>query len=52
MWQGCAEYFLLPLVARCIETIDGCIYMAQVCFMSVVVNVCGLYDCLLCSSRC
>ena len=31
---------LLPLVARCIETIDVCIWY-MVVFMSVVVIVCG-----------
>ena len=25
VWWRCAQYFLLPLVARCIETIDVCI---------------------------
>ena len=40
----------LPLVARCIETIDVCIWRMLV-FMSVVVTVWGLWECLLCSSR-
>ena len=31
---------LLPLVARCLETIDVCIWRMFV-FMSVVVTVCG-----------
>ena len=43
--------FLLPLVARCLETIDVCIWRMFVC-MSVVVTVCGLWECLLCSGRC
>ena len=39
---------LLPLVARCLETID-CMYVAHVCFYDCV-GVCG--ECLLCSGRC
>ena len=42
------SYFLLPLVARCLETIDACIWRMFV-FMSVVVTV---WECLLCSGRC
>ena len=42
---------LLPLVARCIETIDVCIWRMFV-FMSVVVTVWGLWECLLWSGRC
>ena len=38
---------LLPLVARCLETIDVCILRMFV-FMSVVVIVWGLWECLLC----
>ena len=34
------QYFLLPLVARCQETIDLCIWNMFV-FMSVVVTVLG-----------
>ena len=37
---GVRSILLFPLVARCIETID--VYMWRVCFMSVVVTVCGL----------
>ena len=37
---GVRSILLLPLVARCIETIDGCIWCTFV-FMSVVVTVCG-----------
>ena len=37
---GVSSILLLPLVARCLETIDVC-YMAHICFMSVVVTVCG-----------
>ena len=40
MWWMCAQYFLFPLVARCLETIDGCIWSMLV-FMSVVVTVWG-----------
>ena len=42
---------LLPLVARCLETIDVSIWCRFV-FMSVVVTVWGLCECLLCSDRC
>ena len=41
---------LLPLVARCLETIDVCIWRMFV-FMSVVVTVWG-WECLLCSGHC
>ena len=30
---------------------NKCMYMAHVCFMSVVVIVWGLWECLLCSGR-
>ena len=42
---------LVTLVARCIETIDVCIWRIFV-FISVVVTVWGLWECLLCSGRC
>ena len=42
---------LLPLTARCIETIDVCIWRVFV-FMSVGVIGWGLWKCLLCSGRC
>ena len=42
---------LLPLVARCLETIDVCIWCRFV-FMSVVVTVWVLWECLLCSGCC
>ena len=42
---------LLLLVARCLETIDVCIWRMFV-FMSVVVIVWGMWECLLCSGRC
>ena len=45
---GVCSIFLLPLVARCLETIDVCIWHMFV-FMSVVVTV---WECLLCSGRC
>ena len=35
---------LLPLVARCLDPIDVCIWRMFV-FMSVVVRVCGLFEC-------
>ena len=37
---GVRSILLLPLVARCLETIDGCICRMFI-FMSVVVNVWG-----------
>ena len=48
---GVRSILLLPLVARCLETIDVCIWHTFV-FMSVVVTVWGLWKCLLCSGRC
>ena len=45
---GVRSILLLPLVARCLETIDVCIWRKFV-FMSVVVTV---WECLLCSGRC
>ena len=45
---GVRSILLLPLVARCLETIDVCIWHMFV-FMSVVVTV---WECLLCSGRC
>ena len=41
---------LLPHVARCLETIVGCIWRMLV-FISVVMNVRVLWECLLCSVR-
>ena len=41
--------WLLTCVARCLETIDVCIWRMFV-FMSVVVIVWGLWECLLCSA--
>ena len=48
---GVRSILLLPLVARCLETIDVCIWHMCV-FMSVVVTVWGRWECLLCSGRC
>ena len=49
MCDACVcSILLLPLVARCLETIAVCIWCMFVC-MSVVVTVCG---CLLCSGCC
>ena len=42
---------LLPLVARCIETLDVCIWRMFV-FMCVVVIVWGSVGSLLCRGRC
>ena len=47
MWWRCAPYFVIPLVARCLETIDLC--MAHVCFYdccSDSVGVCGNVCCV------
>ena len=44
--RGVRSILLLPLVARCLETIDVCIWRMFV-FMSVVVSV---WECLLCAS--
>ena len=45
---GVRSILLLPLVARCLETIDVCIWRMFVC-MSDVVTVLGLYECSLSS---
>ena len=47
---GVRNILLLPLVARCLETIDVCIW-CMFDFMSVVVTVWGMWKCLLCSGR-
>ena len=39
-WEGVRSILSLPLVARCLETIDVCIWCMFV-FMSVVVMVWG-----------
>ena len=49
--KGVRSILLLPLVARYLKTIDVCIGRMFV-FMSVVVIVWGLWECLLCSGRC
>ena len=43
--------FLLPLVARCLESIDVCIWCMFV-FMSDVVTTWGIWEYLLCIGRC
>ena len=48
---GVRSILLLPLVVRCIETIDICIWRMFV-LMSVVVTVWGYVGSLLCSGRC
>ena len=45
---GVRSILLLPLVARCLETINVCIWRWFV-FMSVVVTV---WECFLCSGHC
>ena len=47
---GVRSILLLPLVARCLETIDVCIWRMFI-FMSVVVTVWSLWEFLLCSGR-
>ena len=37
---GVRSILLLPLVARCLETINRCMYMALFVFMFGVVTVC------------
>ena len=49
--EGVHSILLLPLVVRCLETIDVCILNMFIC-MSVVVTVWGLWKCVLCSCRC
>ena len=46
--EGVCSILLLPLMAR----ENRCMYMAHVCFMSVIVTVWGLLECLLCSGCC
>ena len=46
-----SSILLLPLVARCLETINMCIWHMFV-FVSVVVTVWGLCESLLCSESC
>ena len=48
---GVRSILLLPLVDRCLETIDVSIWRMFV-FMSVVVTEWGLSECLLCSGCC
>ena len=48
---GAHSILLLPLVSRCLETIDVCIWRMFV-FMSVVMTVWGSVGSLLCSRRC
>ena len=45
--RGVRSILLLPLVARCLETLDVCLWSMFV-FMSVVI----VWECLLCSGRC
>ena len=52
MCGGCVRsILLLTLVARCLETIDVCIWRMFV-FMPVVVIVWGLWESLVCSGCC
>ena len=45
MWWRCAQYFLLPLVAIYIETIDVCILRMFVFMSGVVTLHCSRYVC-------
>ena len=49
--EGVHSILLLPLVSRCLEAIDVCIWRKFV-FMSIVVTVWSSVECLLCSGRC
>ena len=49
---GVCCILLLSLMARCLETIDVCIWHIFVFIMSVVVTGWGLWECLLCSGHC
>ena len=51
MVEVCAVFCLLPLVARCLED-NIYVYGASLFFMSVVVTVWGLWECLLCIGHC
>ena len=52
LWCGSVRnILLLPLVARCLETIDVFIWRMFV-FMSVLELCGGLLECLLCSGQC
>ena len=48
---GVRSILLFPLVARCLDTIDVCIWRMFI-FMSFVVLCWGLWECLLCSGCC
>ena len=48
---GVHSILLLPLVARCLETIDVCIWH-MVVFLSVVVTVCGSVGMFVVYRRC
>ena len=50
MVEVCAVFCYLPLVARCLDTIDVCISRMFVVW-TVCVCVC-VWECLLCSCRC
>ena len=51
MRGGVRIILLLPLVARCLETIDVCIW-GNVVIMTVVVMIWGYVGMFLCSGRC
>ena len=48
---GVHSVLLLSIVTRCLETTHVCIWRMFV-FMSAVVTVWDLWECLLCSGRC
>ena len=48
---GVRSIFVLPLVARCIETIDVCMWRMFVS-IPIAVTVWGLWKCLLCNEGC
>ena len=49
--RGVCSILLLLLVSRCLETIDVCT-LSMFVFIYLVVTVCSLWECLLCSDHC
>ena len=50
-WWRCAQYFCIAY-SGWIPRDNRCLYIYVCIFMFVVVNVWGLWECLLCSGRC
>ena len=51
VWWRCAQYFVIVFWLDTYRPIDVCIWRIFL-FMSVVVTVWGMWECLLCSGRC